>query len=146
MSRHFLLVNKLITLPLICVKWGSQVGNIAHLCLKLETANLPDTPELINSWAISHIIQVLVVLQWCCPIFSLSTLSCILILSATYPCQLRIRIFTKNKIFAADKLHDMPVFIIMIYRAALLTNGQCVKEFSVFLGREYTISDLLNNN
>lgn len=52
--------------------------------------------------------------------------------------------FTKNKVFAADKLHDTAVFIIMIHRAAPLTNGQCVKEFSVFLGREHTLSDLLN--
>lgn len=51
--------------------------------------------------------------------------------------------FTKNKIFTADKLDDVPVFIIMIHRATPLTDGQWVKEFSVFLGREYTVNDLL---
>lgn len=51
--------------------------------------------------------------------------------------------FTKDKIFAADKLHDMPMFIIMIHGETPLTDGQCVKEFSVFLGWEYTVSDLL---
>lgn len=50
---------------------------------------------------------------------------------------------TNNKIFAADNLCDMLVFIIMNHKVTPLTDRQCTTEFNVFLGKEYTVGDLL---
>lgn len=60
--------------------------------------------------------------------------------------QLTIRMDTNNKISIADELHDLLVFIIMTHRVTPHTDGQCVKEFAFFLGKEYKVRDLLQQS